>query len=560
MGAGVVGEEDRLLELVYTDAQGAEAAARKLLTDDQPRARATTAKLHWVLGLSLRGKGELDDARQELEHARAAAAESNDAHLIARITSSLAFVFGQQGDLDGALALLEKAAPDAVGIDQALLRGQLGLILYWRGALGEAARLLRESCEELGANDQFVMEARYRGNLGAVLSLLGEFEEAVSHLERARAIAKEHGLDGDAGMASANLGYVATLRGDLPGAISEYVEAEELYTSAHDLAVLPRLHADHAQALADAGLFHDADALARQAIDMYRQQGQQTELAGALLTSGEIRLAQDDVDGAIDAATEAAALFDDQRRESWAVLARSLALQARARRDRDDESLPSPLVESAEALARHGWPAEALRTRRAAARLLAERGDDPAAVLDEATRRAAKRGRAAERVLLAYIDARVASGRGEMARARRAISRGLVVAASAQAALGSIETRAHAAVHGHALAGLGARIAVSDHRPRELLRRIEATRLMTSRMPALRPPDDDQLAALLTELRSLNARLADASITDEERRDAERGRWRAERNVRRRSRAVRGDDRASMAVRGELDSALARLG
>ena len=59
--------------------------------------------------------------------------------------------------------------------------------------------------------------------------------------------------------------------------------------------------------------------------------------------------------------------------------------------------------------------------------------------------------------------------RGDRAAARRAISRGLDVAMSSQAALGSIETRAHAAVHGNALTEIGARIAIADGRPRELL-------------------------------------------------------------------------------------------
>ena len=131
---------------------------------------------------------------------------------------------------------------------------------------------------------------------------------------------------------------------------------------------------------------------------------------------------------------------------------------------------------------------------------------------------------------------------------------------SAQAALGSIETRAHAAVHGFALTELGARLAIEDGRPRELLERIEATRLMTSRMPALRPPDDPEMAAMLTELRRLEGTIADSATSDDDRDHAEHERTRLERDVRRRSRAVRGDSSAPVGVREELGSALSIIG
>ena len=51
------------------------------------------------------------------------------------------------------------------------------------------------------------------------------------------------------------------LQRDLPRAISEFDEAETTYVAIGAEAYLPRVHADHAQVLADAALFDDADGL-----------------------------------------------------------------------------------------------------------------------------------------------------------------------------------------------------------------------------------------------------------------------------------------------------------
>ena len=118
---------------------------------------------------------------------------------------------------------------------------------------------------------------------------------------------------------------------------------------------------------------------------------------------------------------------------------------------------------------------------------------------------------------------------------------GLRVAAAAQAALGSLETRSHAAQHGAELIEIGARLAVADGRPRELLHRIEAMRTMMWHAPLVRPPDDEAMAARLTELRRLSAVVADPESPAEARRAAEDERLRVEREIRGLARRARGD-------------------
>ena len=118
---------------------------------------------------------------------------------------------------------------------------------------------------------------------------------------------------------------------------------------------------------------------------------------------------------------------------------------------------------------------------------------------------------------------------------------GLRVAAAAQAALGSLETRSHAAQHGAELIEIGARLAVADGRPRELLHRIEAMRTMMWHAPLVRPPDDEAMAARLTELRRLSAVVADPESPADARRAAEDERLRVEREIRGLARRARGD-------------------
>ena len=94
---------------------------------------------------------------------------------------------------------------------------------------------------------------------------------------------------------------------------------------------LPQVHADHAQVLADAALFDDADALLSRALDMLAEDGNEIEIAGALVTAAEIRLAQRDHAGARAAAEDAAGWYRKQGREGWVAISTSLALQAAAR-------------------------------------------------------------------------------------------------------------------------------------------------------------------------------------------------------------------------------------
>ena len=513
----------------------------------------------WTLGQAERNLGHLAAASATLAEAVGLAAACDDAELVASIRSSFAFVVARQGDLGRALQLLREAESAAVGSEHSRVLGQIGIVMYWRGDLVAAADHLERCCVALAAaGDDELGEARYRNSLGGVLTQLARFDEAMASLERAAHLAETNGLTVVSGAVCHNFGCLASLRGDFAGAIGHFEAAARLFTEGGARNLLARLLDDHAGALAGAGLFGDANALLRAAVELHHEQGQGVEAATALLTEAEIGLARGDLEAARTSAARAAEEFTEQQRPSWVGRARAVGNQAAALLNSAGAADADRLDRSAGELAEHGWVREGVRCALLAARLRAERSLSSAG-LDARVRRDAETRGAADRTLLAHIDALVALNHGDRATAREAVSRGLAAASIAQAELGAIETRAHAARYGHDLVELGARLAVADGDPRELLSRVEATRVLASRLPSVRPPTDPEIARLLAELRGVEVELADPATSDERRSALERDRERAERAIRGRSRALRGDG-AAVDLDAELEDALRLLG
>lgn len=552
---------DALVELVHAQPHRAAAKAEARLADGDWDGPVERAQLHWVVGLAEREQGRLEGAKSALRRAVALADEAGEPEVSSRVRSSLAFVVARLGELDEATDLLIAAEHRASPLQRARLLAQRGTIAHLRGDLDHAAEMLATATDGLRRHGDDIAEARHRANLGAILAERGRFRPANRQLRRAIEVARTVELDVVIGIARSTYGYMATLQGDLPGAIQHYTEAERHFERAGADSYLGSVNTNHAKALADAGLLVDASVLLDRALGMFRAQGQQTELAAALLISAEIRLAGGDVERARAAADQAVATFREQGRRRWVALAENVALQVRARVEPASDELVAALQTTAATLEGAGWITEGTRARLVAAKLRSDSAAVPLGqVVTPATRRIVQRGRAIDRVLLAYIDAVTAERRGDRAAARRAVTAGLRVAASAQAGLGAIETRAYAAANTYELTEFGARMAIADNRPRELLARIESTRLMSSRMPMIRPPADTEIARMLTELRALSVRIADMTTSPRERAAAEQTRVRLERRVGRRSRGQRGDAREDDRVDDVLADALGQLG
>ena len=213
-------------------------------------------------------------------------------HCTPRVTISLAFDVGNAGDLPGALTLLESVEADVGDADRSRLAIQRGLLLYRHGRLAAAVDSLRAGHALAAAAGDLVTALPALVNLGAVESQQGAFEAARAHLLDAVTIAFEHDQISLGALALANLAYVETTEGNLPEALDAFASAEDGLRLTGTLIDLPRLHADHALALADANLLDDAEHLIDRAVELSAAGGNDLELAELLVVSAEIDLAK----------------------------------------------------------------------------------------------------------------------------------------------------------------------------------------------------------------------------------------------------------------------------
>lgn len=534
------GELSALRALVDTDARRALRLATERLAEATDSVE--TASLTWIAGLAHRAVGDVASARASQERAWSLAALADDRALAARIAVSLAYDVALAGDVDGAIRVLDLAEPDVSLEDAAGLANQRGTLAYRLGRFHDAAAAFRRAQHLARADGDVVTELRVLGNLGATLAQVGDHAGAVSVLRTAIDLAAATAGPTGLGQARHNLAFVEARFGDLPAALEQFALATEDYERAHDDELLPRLLADHALALAEANLLADAEELIERAVTQARTHGNEIELAEIELTAAEIDLARGALTEARDGAAVAERRFHEQSRDRWAPMARLVRLRADAGLTPDDPGVARELVETARALGDVGWQAGALSASLLATLLHAEAGReaDAAGLLAELGRDGA-RARTIDRLVLARALAVLADRRGDRAAGRRAVSSGLRVAATSQAVLGALEVRAHAAEHGAALIDIGARWAVADRRPRELLERIEAMRTIMWHAPPVRPPDDDAVMVALAELRRVHAVAADPDTSPEARAAAARDQVRLERTVRDLTRRARPD-------------------
>lgn len=551
---------EELRALVDVDPEAALAVVREQLAGSDGSGPAS-ASLWWIAGLAERMLGDSSRARASLEEAARRARAARDDQLLARVTISLALDVGSSGDLHHALRLLDEAERHVHADDHCWLALQRGILQYRLGRLDEAVRALLHARELAVAANAVVDELRVLVNLGAIEAQRAEFDAAREHLQHAVAVASEHDQWSWAATAMANLAYVEAAEGNLPEALDAFAAAEDGFRRTHTMSDLPRLYADHAVALADANLLDDAEHLIDRAVELAAATGNDLEHAELLLVSAEIDLAKGKPDEAHVSAVNAVAAFTRQGRDSWLHVAERVRLRAEARLRPEDPTIAAGLVMNGRALAAGGWRSDALSSMLLAALLYAEQGRpaEARALLDDAGR-AAARGRGADQLMLARVTAVLAAREHDRAVARRAVRAGLRIAAASQAALGSLEARSHAAHHGAELIELGARLAVEDRRPRELLHRIEAMRTMVWRAPLVRAPDDAAMANLLAELRRASAAAADPDAGPEERSRADRQRLRIEREIRTLSRRARGRRGEATTTEEALAEAIAELG
>jgi tetratricopeptide (TPR) repeat protein len=490
---------DDAFALVHDDPNAAVQIATSVLVatdvDELLKVRA-----RWARGMALRERGEMGPGADELFAARQEAVDLGDDVLAARIDTTLALVALYTGSADGAFEILEQARPHLRGADLARLETQRGMIKHRVGDLAAAERDYAASRRHFAGTDDLIGIARLLVNSGILYIQRGDLPRSEECLSEAVTIAQRAGQGVAAAAARHNLGYARSRAGKVSAAIEDLAEAHEQFRryGRNDLAAL--VQADRAELLLNSNLLAEALDDADQALQTIRGHGTDTDLADYALLAARCRLAAGHPAEAREAAAESAELLQRQHRFAHLALADSIRIYL--------DTAAGPDAESGEALAavsqrleQFGWSSEAATARVRAGQVLlgAGRVDRAAEVLGGL--RVTSNRPAGERAAAYLARGLLAEARCDRRRARTAVRRGLRVVAENQTSLGALEFRTFAAGHGEALVELGSRLAIADHRPSELLERVEATRQMVWLAPRATPPGDEELARMLADLR-----------------------------------------------------------
>ncbi len=303
-----------------------------------------------------------------------------------------------------------------------------------------------------------------------------------------------------------NLGHVALYQGQLAEALRIFSESERAI--AEQTGNVYELQVSHGEALVSAGLFDEAYELAIRIADQMAESGLDLDRAEALLLAAESAMAMGESAKAVSAADDAASLFSQQGRETWAERAALIALQGDdtaptvERRDRA-RRLADSLEVSGQAYASARGRVEAVR--------LGLQLDDIVGAWTDIARLDPYRDHGPIELRLAAWHARALGQRAEGNRspALRSLAAALRLAHSHQASLRASDLRAAVAKHTRQLALLGCEILLERDDPIAFVDWIETNRAASLRLAAVEVDTDSEQTELLAELRAVSKRLED---------------------------------------------------
>jgi tetratricopeptide (TPR) repeat protein len=450
-----------------------------------------------------------DDAATAIRHLRTAITLGRRAHspaLTAEARMTLAYVLNGMGRSRQALREIDAALTDLHGVERARAEVQRGAILQLHGRLDEALASHRRALPDLRRADDHLWVQRALLNRAVIYGYRSEFGAAERDLREAERLCEKLDLGLSAGFVHENLGWIDTLRGDVPAALSHLDAAEARFRELGSrLGFI--LH-DRSELLLSVNLLAEARQTAEQAVRQISQEGQQIVLPEARLVLARAAALDGDSGYAVEQSRRAVTEFDAQRRPHWAALARYRLLSSRLSEDGPPQVSVRQLVHTADELSAAGWTVAALEARLLAGQLALERGrqSEGCRILAQASV-ARRRGPALVRSRAWYAEALMRLSGGNPGGASHAARCGLRVLDEHRATLGATDLRAYASGHRSELAALGLRIAVESGRATRVLAWAEEGRArhLLSR-PAL-PPDDPQLADALARLRVTVAEL-----------------------------------------------------
>jgi tetratricopeptide (TPR) repeat protein len=443
---------------------------RDLLDGDGDGADVRPLQVRATLGIARCGyeaTGDLDAAMSLLDDAESMCRDAGLTDELVAVQGQRGLLLLRAGDVSGALAELDRAAPEGL----ARVSRDSAVVLLNRGALHLEVGAVDEARRDLGAS---VEHARTVGDVSV--------EAKGRH----------------------NLGYVEYLHGDLPMALRLMDEASELDPSDDDAVGL----LDRSVVLQEAGLVTEAVAALEQATAILVRTGARADLARVRFDNARCLLQLRQTERAAELAREAKEAFVEQSNAVWALrseLVRQEALLAGLSKGAEPSAFRG-VATSAGEIARQADGVPAVLVAVPALVLQAEAyvraGDvELARGALEALPASPRSWSLSVRIQREAVRALVAFGDGDRRRGLAAIRRGQDVLTSHRSRLGSVDVVTASAVHGVRLGIVDVDAAFGTGRASAVFDAVERGRAAFAGTGRVRPAADPVLAELLVSAR-----------------------------------------------------------
>jgi hypothetical protein len=491
-------------------ALGSALAARAVAAGDLEAASIAQR----AVGLAALHTKDVDVAIAHLREAVVHARRSGSARLAAQARMTLAFAHSSRGRSRQGLREIETALDDLDGVDQARAQAQRAVILNQLGRLDDALAGYNATLPVLRAAQDWTWVWRVLSNRAVVQGQRLELTAAEADLREAAQLCERLELRTFAAYTRQNLGWVATLAGDVPAALGYLDDAERrLRALDSQTGVVLR---DRAELLLSVYLVAEARVAAEEAIAALEHEHRYNVLPEARLLLARAATLDGDPALAVTQARRAAHEFRRQGRAEWYAAARLAVLMsgdesgrshaARSGRNGSGRAALREAERVAEALEVARWPGAATDARVHAGMLALAQGSTADARRHwELASGSRNQGPATARARAWYATALLRYANGHSREASVAARAGLRIVDEYRAAMGATDLRARAAGHRTDLVQIGLRLAFDSGRPARVLEWAERGRASLLHAAGVRPPADPRLRAELSQLRAASS-------------------------------------------------------
>ena len=394
--------------------------------------------------------------------------------------------------LDEVHRMVEGQAPALLGAQAHLQAGAINVMASnWRQALVELEQVEPHL-------DELVVPERCAALINRGLAHLSLFHLDLGRadLEAVVALAVEHSLPLEEFKARHNLGCLAYLAGDIPGALRLLGEAAEMDVD----ITTARGHLDHGKVLLDAGLVDEAEEVLQRGLDAARLDRQPFERGEIHLDLARAALLRGDMAQARIRAGNAVRTFR-------AIHAAGPAEEVELLGAVIDLGVGRRLTRAAQVASRWDTPTPTLPAERLATRIQVEVAlarHDLGTARAQLTRLGSGHPVALGVLLHEHLlAAMLAEAEGDHTRATGIMREAAARLAHDQGDVHSLEVRAGLAFHAARIRDADVAAATDSGSTAELFESVERWRAASHRTPPLRPSDDAETAALVGRLRQI---------------------------------------------------------